>query len=207
MTNRKLLITGCARSGTLYIATTLRAAGLKVGHAFVDDDGTVSHWWASPTVRCPVLPRKEPIGRCAHVNERRGEFDFEHVWHQVRNPLDVIASASQYGMPWSELFRALLLPPPRPMQHPLVTAMRYFVEWSAICEEQAQWRYRIEDIDAAFPEMCSRLGLPAQPLAPVPRDMNADRTPPRSVTYDELTRLDAEYAARLRTIAMRYGYE
>jgi len=206
MHNRTLLITGCAHSGTTYIATVLQTVGLDVGHAYVGADGTVSHWFAGDVVH-PVIPRKVPTGRCIHVGERRDEFEFEKVWHQTRNPLDIVASSVAAGSPTVEMFRASGATMPRlSARTPVVLAMRYILAWSAKCEAIAEWRYRIEDIDDVWPEMLSRLGFPPEPLPSVSRTLNESGRPV-SLTYEQLHRADPESADRMYALAARYGYE
>ena len=77
--NKKVLVTGCGRSGTGYMCTFLKASGLDVHHEYMGADGSVS-WLMGATVD------KAPWGPLA-----KG-FHFEHVFHQVRNPLKVIQS-------------------------------------------------------------------------------------------------------------------
>ena len=68
----QVLVTGCGRSGTLYMTNVLQAMGLNVGHETDGPDGTVD-WHAA-----------------AWPEERTAHYDVK--LHLVRHPLDVFAS-------------------------------------------------------------------------------------------------------------------
>jgi hypothetical protein len=174
MTARKLLlVTGAARSGTLYTATALQAIGVRVGHEYTDVDGTVSHFFAADLEKHPNAPSKAPKGRCIHVGERRRDFAFDHIWHQTRHPLRVISSLRFTGVRRRDLLEACGVDVRS--SGPTYRALRYWIEWTALADEQAEWRYRIEDIEAVWPEMLDRLGRWPVPLPPVPRDTHTER--------------------------------
>src|SRR5262249_4242348 len=65
-----LLITGCARSGTTFIADVLWHCGLQVYHEAPGRDGIVSWLMAARDVKTPYGP--------AYYNYR-----FKHIFHQV----------------------------------------------------------------------------------------------------------------------------
>lgn len=75
-----LLVTGCAASGTTYISKLLRESGLEIGHENFLKDG-ISSWYMAVDSE-----NKPPYGPSS-----KGLY-FKHVFHQVRNPLDVISS-------------------------------------------------------------------------------------------------------------------
>ena len=74
------LITGCGRSGTMYMAKMLQSAGLDVGHEALGQDGVVSSIWAVADDWYPSY----------HQQRKRPAFDV--VLHQVREPLATIGS-------------------------------------------------------------------------------------------------------------------
>lgn len=236
MKDRLVLVTGCARSGTLFISEALRAVGLKVGHEYVDEHGTASHFFG-PLCRLeyPVLKSKPPKGRCIHVGEQRTDFAFLHVFHQVRHPLKVISSLRWTGVRADHLLAATGLD--TRSAAPAHRALVYWVEWNELIEKQGAVRYRIEQIGSFFPQMTAALGLGERALPEIPKDTHTERRweQPYSVisrdpktgkkspfvptrdrkrlveatpdfTWADLARIDAAYVKRARVLAERYGY-
>ncbi|MBI3900714.1 MAG: hypothetical protein HY324_01025, partial [Chlamydiia bacterium] len=76
---KKLLVLGCARSGTLYISKVLKACGLHIRHEKMGKEGMST---------CDFVVDPE-VGRW---NLRPKDYHFAHIFHQVRDPLQVIAS-------------------------------------------------------------------------------------------------------------------
>jgi hypothetical protein len=79
-----VLITGCGRSGTTFMSSFLCASGLKIPHERPGRDGCVA--WPM------CVDSYRPWGN------RSSRAKFQHVFHQVRNPLDVISSWFTNGM-------------------------------------------------------------------------------------------------------------
>lgn len=160
-TDRLLLVTGCGRSGTKYISFVLRRLGLDVPHERLGRDGVSAWALAGPAADRPYGPR-EPL-------------TFEHVFHQVRHPLDAIASTTTFG---EESWRYICAHTECSADEPvLVRSARYWLAWNERIEPLATWRYRIEALPEVFPEFCGRLGRRADPsaLARVPTDVNTRR--------------------------------
>ena len=236
MKRRLVRIAAAARSGTLYIAGVLRRVGLKVGHEYVGEAGTSSHFFVSSRIPYPVLKSKSPPGRCVHVGERPQDFSFDHVFHQVRHPLKVVDS-----LRWTGVNRAMLAACNIADMHTrdsLSRAVRYCYGWNLLCESQAEWMYRIEDIDVVFPEMCNRLGIEPRPVPSVSRTTHHSRRwlnpmyatnvyatkgegksaripyPDKRriveaspcVSWGDMERAEPEYTPHLKAMAVRYGY-
>lgn len=146
--HRKLLITGCGRAGTTFIATLLQKSGYAIGHECMADGGIVSWSMCVNRVGCGV------IDIC--------EDTFEHVFHQVRHPLDVMTS---WYTNWPdtniELWKIVrgYLPEIDPSDSPIVHCAKYWYYWNLLAEEKAEWRYQLEQIGWRLPEFTSRSGL------------------------------------------------
>ena len=234
---RLVLVTGCARSGTLFMSKVLQSLGLKVGHEYVDDHGTASHFFAAKCkLDYPVISSKHPKGRCIHVNEQREDFVFDHVFHQIRNPLKTISSLRWTGVRADHMRAATQLDVKKAVS--AHRALVYWVEWNLLAEAQATRQYRIEDIDKVFPELASSLGLGAVPLPDIPKDTHTERrweqpysvisTDPKTgekspfvptsvrkrvveatpeLTWADLEKIDPEYTKRAKQLAEKYGYD
>ena len=88
--HRKLLITGCGRSGTLYATELWRALGLDIQHerpvppnGVMGEDGVASWFLAVDDPEPPSGPSTQ-------------NYEFGITIHQVREPLKVIASVAQF---------------------------------------------------------------------------------------------------------------
>lgn len=191
---RELLITGCARSGTAYISNILQQCGLRIGHEKTQKDG-VSSW-----IMC-VNTKHVPWA----VDSRR-RLQFTHIFHQVRHPLKVISSVQTEGRPsWKYIIKHV--PEIKWEDSPLVKGAKYWYYWNLKAETQAEWTYRVEQLDEVWDEFCSRLGkkLDRSQLEQVPHNVNARSH--QEVTWEDLQQqLDPDLYQKIRELAQKYGY-
>jgi hypothetical protein len=223
MSARRLLVTGCGRSGTKFTAVLLQRLGLDVRHEKMGRDGIAAWTLAVASERPPWAP--------AAALE-----SFEEIYHQVRHPLAVIRSVATFKpSSWEYICEHTSATPQDPV---LLRAAKYWLDWNRHAELVGTWRYRIEDLDDVFDELCGRLGVHADrtALARVPLDANTRRHgrlfhyydevslrlgvrriaflagrlagPPDlpAVTWPDLERLDADLTERVRAKAFEYGY-
>ena len=200
--NCKVLVIGCGRSGTTYTTTLLRECGYDIQHESFGEDGSVS--WAMT------------VNQYSYISLEQVTDSFEHIFHQVRNPLNVITSWSSnfydpnshfHNRVWSYIYQYI---PQINQNDPLITkCAKYWYYWNLLAEEKAEWRYRIEDIEEIFPEFCEKLGIPTnlEALQRVPKNTNTWSDTTNKVTWEELEReLDPELYQNIREMATRYGY-
>jgi hypothetical protein len=155
-TDKKILVLSCARSGTRALAKSLMLSGVDIGHERLKVNGTIcghlavdDYWYSSHwRMRTGLV--------------RRSELEFDETWHQVRHPLSVIESIEtgpnlefwhfqekHTGVSWDD--------------KPIERVARYWLAWNDVIESNdIDFRFRIEDIDAAWPEMCRRFGIEAE---------------------------------------------
>lgn len=194
--SRLLLITGCGRSATGYMADFLKASGLKVKHEQMDEDGSVS-WLMAATVN------KAPWGPLSK------HYTFNHIFHQVRNPVKVIQS--YYNVPPGATWQWIssVIPEIQKKDSPLTKCAKYWVYWNLMAESKAEWTYRIEDFDSAYKEMGRRLGwvFDENILKSIPKTTNSKGPPIRVITWAILKEeLASDLYTKVRTLAIRYGY-
>lgn len=203
----KLIITGCARSGTLYTATVLNEAGYDVSHE---------------RRRLSDRVRKYPP---SHGPSQ--ETDIEVSWlaasflpseakvvHQVRDPRKCIASMydrKRERPSHDRKFNGWLL---KQMPHIekegdlLEQISRYWYDWNVLIEPNADMRVRLEDLDPdVFIEMLEDFPRSRERLSSatsrVPSNTNTttwlhkDKT---ELTYDDLP-------AYVEELGKRYGYD
>jgi hypothetical protein len=212
MQRKKLLVVACPRSGTLHTAHLLNKAGVKVKHENMGQDGTVSCFFA-PTFASHM---QTPESGKPHVEdgELPQNFEFEHVWLQVRDPLKVIASLLKIMQQKTWDWVAAVNPkidttPHRTRETSIRRAMMFWIEWNKMVLEQRnpELVYRVEDFDSTWPRMCELLGIEAE-LPVVSQTMHASSGNRKAtpVTFEELVDVDVLMAKRLAAEARKLGY-
>lgn len=189
-----LLVTGCGRSGTHYLAAALRSLGLDVEHEVPAADATVSWIHAPPRFR-----------------EEQG-LSFSCVLHMHREPLASISSILTFHeRSWIHVERYL----PRCIdEDPLARAAQYWLHWNRLAEEQASWSFAVERlaepaVQDRFQEL-SGIALTEEALLAGRAAQNSrrQRDSYRPIGWPELRALLKEDDYRdLLHQARRYGYE
>lgn len=187
------LITGCGRSGTVYISKVLNQAGLDVGHEKLGRDGAVSPLWLVSDRRYPAY----------HQQGSRPEFDI--ILHQVRHPLGAIASLTTTApKSWKWLLKHV---PIDPRSHVLQMSAEFWLHWNIKAEDAAVYTYRIENLEWSWEkikELTGARGCYGDAVAGVPENVNARSH--INVTWDMIE--DATpLAYQIRGLAEYYGYE
>lgn len=223
---RKVLITGCGRSGTKFISTLLNNMGLDVPHEDLGTDGAASWTMAVDSEQTPWGPG------------RRG-LKFARVFHQVRHPLLVIPSLTTFTPPsWEFIEKHIACPASDP---PVLRAAKYWYFWNIEAEKFAHWTYRVENLPSIFDEFCVKIGVPIRRdvLATTSRMINSRKVRPafwlvrkvlekikfgqnsrlfdftfsrsrsytgRKFTWEVLEEAAPGWSSRIRDLSARYGY-
>ena len=193
-----LLITGCARSGTCYIATVLTANGIDVGHQRIKSKG-MSSWDLASN------PKK---GRWKRYNLKKYKFD--HIFHQIRHPLKVISSVyfSEDRISWNYIMSQI---PEIHFRDPhLVKCAKYWYYWNLKAENLAEWSYRVEDLDQLWDVFSQKIGNRIDPnlAAHIPKEVNSiKKAIEKEFSWDDLEHnLDHELYGNIRALAQKYRY-
>ena len=217
MERRRLLVTGCGRSGTAYAAVVWHAVGLDVRHEMpVPPHGTmgkdgIASWYMA------VDDPHPPYGPSA-----RG-YVFDLVIHQVRDPLHVIPSVAQFVLknPGSRSYIERNAPAMRlgfrdafrrRRDRLLLQAMRYWFQWNLLAAAKAHETVQVERLVPSLPRLCARLGvaLPSDTADGIATDINARSNyvdgAPWSVDWNDLERLDGRLCQDVVELAASYGY-
>jgi hypothetical protein len=218
MERKKLLITGCGRSGTLYAAEVWRSLGLDIRHerpipphGCMGRDGAAS-WFM--TVDDP----NPPFG----PGTKGYKFDF--VLHVVRYPLKVIASVAQFilqkGSPSPEYIERHA-PETRltfaertlePKQQFILRAARYWYHWNLLAQTRADETVQVEQLVPALPWLCDTLDVVYQPghADKISKNTNARwqyvSEDPWMVEWADIEMLDPALCKRIRSLAAAYDY-
>lgn len=194
---RLLLITGCGRSGTQYIFKVLRQSGIDVTHEHTMGlDGCVSWLMAAHVDWAPWGPLSK-------------KYAFKHIFHQVREPTKVIQSV--FNVPpsagWKWIMRSI--PEILDTDSALTKCAKYWYYWNLMAEEQAEWTYRIEEIDAVYSLMGKKLGKKFNTETPknISKKSNSKGAPKYVITWKTLyEELDPDLYEKVYSLAYRYGY-
>lgn len=193
--HKQLLITGCGRSGTKYTALLLKELGLDVPHECMGRDGAVGWMY--------VAAEQYGVGTDVDHGSREG-IVFGQIFHQVRHPLDTIASLQTHGEDlWDFCGRHVPLMKKNPER-----LMAYWLDWNARAAAMADWTYRVEELrpgTAVAREFLDRIGLPDRDLPDLPHNVNHRRH--ADLTWAELDAKNSILARWIRKAARRYGYD
>jgi hypothetical protein len=138
----KLLITGCGRSGTAFIAKILRIVDLEATHEVLfnpvrcswphEHIGIESSWLAVPHLH------KLPLDVV--------------VFHQLRNPFDVIRSLMGYDFfnrPESKAYRNFVYehePSIKKLTTDIDRCIAYWILWNTRVQKRAEFTYQLEEL-------------------------------------------------------------
>jgi hypothetical protein len=217
MERKKLLITGCGRSGTMYASEVWKTQGLDITHenplppnGSMGKDGIASWYMA-------VNDPDPPFGPSAC------NYQFDFVIHQVRDPLKVIASVAQFILR-DRLSRDYIernatairlthveLSLPR-RDRLLLQAARYWYYWNLIGEQRASLTVQVEQLTASLGRLCEFLGVSYRPdVAELVsknihgRCLYTDEAY-WEIEWNDIARIDAEVCKKIKELARKYGY-
>jgi len=192
----QIAIIGCGRSGTTYTSQLFKAFGYSIGHESLERHG-ISSWCLVP----------DTAERCwGPTSQELRRLRIPRV-HQVRHPLNVIASIST-ATERSWQFIANFIPIDADDSITL-KGMKYWLYWNQLAETRAELTYRVEDIDSVLPDLfqiarfnesCSDTRL----ISKVPKNIN--RRDHGSLTWQAIEAEDASMTKQIRELATRYGY-
>ena len=183
---KRLLVVACPRSGTRSLARSLLNAGVRCHHEVMGRDGSVSHFLAVDDYYYAGMHQ-----------EGRRDFEFEHIWHQVRNPLHAIPSIAKHitkrsWWHWQEKHTGVSYD-----ETPLRRAALFWLRWNSLCNDNDPGlTYRIED--APLDLMGKILGVEMAPLERIRHGVAVE-----PIGWDELE----ELAEPIRLLAKEYGYD
>lgn len=197
---KDLLITGCGRSGTTFTADYLKACGFDISHESAQGTQGCVSWPMAVKYYSPFTPY--PVNTC-----------FRHVFHQVKDPLDVISSFYT-NLPNLNLqewhFIRTFIPEILFFHDSALThCAKYWYYWNLKAEQISEWRYRIEDIHLILDEFETRSGFHLDPeiLDSLPKTINHWKLIDRKITWNDLRMaLSPEFFQNLQEMAQRYGY-
>ena len=197
----KLLIVGCGRGATHYVTQVLRKCGADFAHETAGYKDGMASWFMPPDD-----PSIDQLWKCGQFKPCR-VMEFRTVAHQVRHPLAVIRSwmsmpASRAQIEFIERHTTCSSRLSR-----LSFAMRYWLEWSLMCDTHSCYSYRVEQISKSMPQLAKKADVPffeeaIWNTAPT----NTTPNPARAVSWADLSECDAGLTKEIKDLASLYGY-
>jgi hypothetical protein len=197
----KIGVTGCPRSGTVYISKVIKALGCNIGHEEIGPDGIVSAFIAVDAKETSAGPG------WLSIPYRKNML----VVHQVRNPIDCIRSMQclELSMDWMSQY--IYIPSNAGIVEKLA---RYWIYWNIYAEQRSTWTYRIEALPEIFETWCKVLRLPHKPevLGKISTKTNTKHRGKKNNEYRELSlgeiiEESGEMWTLIKMQARKYGYE
>ncbi len=190
-----LLITGCGRSGTGYITALMNMCGIQIGH---------ERWGVHGSCSWPMAVDDpySPWGPSAY------DIHFEHVFHQVRNPLRQITSYYSVAPKRSWDYIRQHVPEINDDDSHVVKCAKYWYYWNLLADQKAEYTYRVEDIERAFSHMSILLGFELDKTA-IEKISKKTHTRPhyREFSWSDLeNELPGDLLRSIRDLAKSYGY-
>lgn len=199
----EVMIAGTGYCGTRFIADLLTSCGVVCGH---------EGWWSIHQAKAPALRADASWFGVPALDDWAGP-----VWHQVRDPLAVIASMAVVELGddapvWTGQYRAIRESFAGPLPaDPVAAALRVVRVWWEAAEARAARTWRVEDVGAdLLADLLGEFGVPVPPaawvdqiLAKLGTDTNAHRSP-LTLTWDDLP--DGDDKDAVRAMAERFGY-
>lgn len=204
----KFLVTGCARSGTVYMSHAFTEAGIWTGHEkAINIDDYCTHWETGEVA----------WQAAAYLPGLRQQNPAMPIFHQVRHPLLCVRSCVNYSIfsvhhAYANFaFRVMgKSPEARLSMSELEQACYYWLRWNQLVEPYADYRYRIEDIDEerfkALLILSGNGNGNAAAINDLPRNMNAPTSKAKleNLTWDDIP---GWIRFNMQEQALRYGYK
>ena len=190
----KFLIIGCGRSGTAYINELLNSLNIPSDHEKNLEESLVWVDWHN----------------AININKiENQENNIIKIFHQVRNPVDCIASClSISALGWKFITRNIELI--KDEDPDIIKGMKYWLYWNEICERQSSYRYKIEDIDTEIEQIIRYINPNKLPInTEIVKNSNRKKNTRkhRILNRDNLKKANFELFKAIKLKAMEYGYE
>lgn len=194
-----LVVTGMARSGTMYVSKLLTEGGLFCGHEKIFCTfGRIDFSDLQADSSCfavPHLGRLHPHTPVVHLV--RNPYAWLKSWQRKRISNGYLDKHLSFNYSWWW------------QSSQAGAAMQAWIEWNLNCERYAWQRIKLEELDAdRLLQLCKLGGIHTSlerclaAVATVPRDVNSMRT---QMAVD-LEFPDSKVTERFMELATRYGY-
>lgn len=193
-TDTPILVTGCGRSGTLYISKVFQVLGYDVQHERWGEHG-ISSWYL-------LFPEQSNV-----ILSHYSNF---FVYHITRHPLNVISSFQKpvYRKSFTDPFLIRVCGMEKKDSH-LVKCMKYWVRWNQFVRTtyRGAKQFRVENTKEFFATWKNSIKIDE-----VPTNTHSHKGKNRAKSYHyqyswhDLVKEDEHLAGDVRSLASYYGY-
>jgi hypothetical protein len=194
-----MLITGHPRSGTKYMSWFLSVHGLNMPHE------------GNTAMNCSIYEQNlDGVVSYEHIKDHD---KYDVIIHQVREPLKTISSSltNQYET-WLNICSIIKNSPYgwEDLRNKYFASRESSWMWSWLSlneyiEKYAEWRFKIEELEDNYKELCNRLGIkPLDVFPPIPTNHNTRKH--KTFTWSDLMSIDSDLTERIKLKAKEYGY-
>ena len=139
----EIIIIGCGRSGTGFAAQALTANNIKVGHERIKENG-ISSWYLTPKPE-----KNKPYILGPNYSVVSEHFKNPKIYHQVRHPIKSISSLITHDKgAWTYISH--FTPNLKWNEKQPLMAMKHWLHWNLLAEENADITYRVDDFFKVF---------------------------------------------------------
>jgi len=214
----------------LLISATPRSGTVRTQKLFASLSFNITDDWGNPgkhgTVSWMLAFRDSPRGYFGPVNIAENE-SFEHVVHQIREPLASITSMA-FTEPWDDenyfsfVNRHIDLPPPPPNmtltkkilsdEMRLSFALRMWVQWHEFLDEISEFHFKMENLTIDVMKKIIKIANLTMPSdekfqkLQFKKIVNA-RKHREKISWEELKTIDFKFFERAQILATKYNYE
>lgn len=202
----RVLVTGCGRSGTRFVATALKHAGVNAGHEHLFTT-TMHEWPANYYSGVEISWLAVPW-----LHELPSDVSIVHL---VRHPLDVVRSflgIRFFEKQWSEYTRFVMNYCPGDVLDgkPIDQALGYWLGWNSMVSVSNHIRIRVECLTPAI--LCSLFGTLGFRLSRRKLEESFEKLGTRHNGRERALTTSAEILKRplgkkVRSLAVEYGYK
>lgn len=184
--NKKLLVIGCGRSGTMFTAHLLPHLGLAVGHEQIDRDGMVS--WKEVV---------QPYWKL--------RLQYRYIFHQVREPISCINSIKTISeTSWNYIASYI---PVKEDDSLDIKAAKYWYYWNKMAEKKASLTIKMEELESWVPFFVEKFHLQYNyPEDFFTKPINSRKQNLQKLDWDTLNKASPEIHDKVAGLAYSYGY-
>jgi len=186
---KRVLITGCLKSGMGYITKALSTAGVKVGEKKMGPDGNVD--WRRPY---------------------SDNTEYDITLHQVREPLADIEASLEMGA-WAWNFICSKESRITMSDSVLLRSMKYWLYWNQRAQAAAEWTYRVESMPEVLDKILKAIKVDGKNLDAVEKmskDFHKNRIKHEAkgkLTFGDILAEDRAIGEFVDFMGKSYGYK
>jgi|SRR5210317_1122525 len=196
----KLIILSCSRSGSTFSQKLISSniKDIEFGHEKIQLNGGIG-WKIGLTDKMSIKNENFWLSLDSHI-----------ILHQVRNPLKVFPTIYTHTpRVVAEIKRNLNIKSKTRLEF----AMKYWLKWNRICQEKAEWTYKVEDLSNDSPilkKLMDYVGFNSSSSIIIPKSNTNTRlglVNKKDISLDNMYDIDTKLTEEIIEFAQCLGYD